>query len=195
MSYTSEEFRILNNLAVMLDLGWDILTAVNAIRDDVTDADTRAKYGRLIALLEGDVPFGDAASESRLVTDAAPCLILRAGQSSGMLQERLGQVAKLVRFRFQGGWDPYQRFIETWAVLVECGISLEDAMTALAEDFRQQPLGDVAHDILAGLRRGESIHRVAEEYPDYFSKQAVQLIRYGERKNMARTLRSLLELV
>lgn len=195
MSDTPEEYRFLNNLAVMLDLGWEIRAAISAIRDDVRDPDSRARYDNMLQRLERGEEVGDILQESELIADRTSRLIIGAGQRSGMLQARLLCAAQLVRSKYQGGWDPYRRFLETWAVLVESGISVDEALTALAEDFKEQPLGRVADEFLKGREEGRSLYEVAQKYPEFFPVQACQLLRYGERRNMARALHSITQLV
>jgi type II secretory pathway component PulF len=195
MSYTSEEYRFLNNLAVMLDLGWDLQTAIESIRNDVTDEDLLVHYDTILARLDNSSALGDTLAESELISDESSRLIIRSGQSSGMLQARLTAVAKLVGARYEGELDPYQRFLETWAVCVESGVSIEASLTALTADYQDQPLGVIAGELLAGKRSGKPLFEVAQDFPDEFSSQARQLLRYGERRNMALALRSIVKLV
>lgn len=195
MSDTSEEYRLLNNVGVMLDLGWDILTAIKAIRDSVIDDDTKVLYDHMLERLEKGDDLGDVLAESKLINASTSRLIIRSGQSTGMLQERLTRTAELVRWSFQGGWDPRRRFIETWAVLVEVGVSLEQSLVALTEDFADQELGVLAQEFLDARRENKPLYTIAAKFPDFFSKTCCQVFEYGEKRNMARALRSIIQLV
>ena len=59
----------------------------------------------------------------------------------------LPKLAKLVRATVSGEWDPRRRFFETWALMVESGISSEEALGELRHDFRRGPLGEVAEGL------------------------------------------------
>jgi type II secretory pathway component PulF len=195
MTDTSEEHRLLNNVAVMLDLGWDIITAIKAIRDDVSIGEVRDLYDTMLARLEDGEELGDVLAESKLIHASTSRLIIRSGQSAGMLQERLKRTAELVCWSSQGGWDPRRRYIETWAVLVEVGVSLDQALVALAEDFADQELGRLSQEFLQARRKNKPLYPVAESFPEFFSKQCCQVFHYGEKRNLAKALRSIVLLV
>lgn len=195
MSDISEEYRLLNNVAVMLDLGWDIITAVTAMRDDVVEKELREHYDEMLNRLHKGDDLGDVLAESKLVNAATSRLIIRTGQSTGMLQERLIRTANLVSFNYQGGWDPRRRFLETFAVLVEMGVHIEQALEALNEDFAGQMLGEVCQQFLQARKNSEPLYTVAQKFPEFFSHQCCQLLRYGERRNLARALHSIIKLV
>jgi type II secretory pathway component PulF len=195
MSEVSEEYRLLNNVAVMLDFGWDIVTVLKAIRNDVTDTEVARIYDSMLTRLERGDDLGDVLAESELITDTSSRLILRSGQKSGMLLERLGRVAEIVSYSFQGGWDPRRRFLEIFAVMVDSGVTLDDALNALCADFSGQPLGELAEAFLAARKQNDLLYVVALRFPDFFSHQCCELLRYGERRNLARALRSVNDLV
>lgn len=195
MSESSEEFRLLNNVAVLLDTGWDVTRAIRAIRDDVHDPDVRNAYDRMLMRMKEGAELGIVIAESGLIQAATTRLLIRSGSSAGMLQERVRRAAQIVRHRFQGGWDPHQRFLETWLCMVNVGLPVEDALGALVEDFGQQPLGELAMEMLKARREGRPLHQVARQWPELFNSQACELLEYGERRNLALALESIIKLV
>jgi len=112
-----------------------------------------------------------------------------------MLEAVLPRIVELVRHKHQGGWDPYRRFFEIWAALAEAGSPLEQTLLALSEDFAGQPLGEVASDFLKGVGEGRKLEELAAEHPEYFSTQAQHLLHCGSKRNMAKALRGVINLL
>jgi type II secretory pathway component PulF len=78
---------------------------------------------------------------------------------------------------------------------VESGFTIEETLVELAHDFSRGPLGEVAKGLRASAKNGKSLATGAKAFPETFGSAALDLLNYGESRDLATALRSITELI
>ena len=192
----STEHRFINNLAVLIDCGRPLHESLQNMRADETDESLRDAYSQMIeasAKRNGD--FTNVLSDYPQLCSRSSLALLKAARRSSCLGVVLPKLAELVRAKVEGELDPRQRFFETWALMVETGFSIDEALTELKHEFAHGPLGEVADGLRAAALSGQPLANAAEKFPEIFDANSRDLLRYGEARDLTRALRSINRLV
>jgi type II secretory pathway component PulF len=192
---TTEELRFINNLSVLLSIGRPLASSLRHLRATCKDQSCLPAYDAMIERTEKGGQFTDVLGDYPQLCSRSVLALLRAGRRMSCLGVILPKLAKLVRATVSGEWDPRRRFFETWALMVETGISNEEALGELRHDFRRGPLGEVAEGLRAAAQAGQSLGEGAERFPEVFDAVSRDLLQYGEHRDLARALRSITDLL
>lgn len=192
---TTEELRFINNLSVLMSAGRPLLSSLKCMRDACREPSVIAAYDAMIERTEKGGQFTDVLSDYPQLCSRSVLALLKAGRRSSCLAVVLPKLAKLVRATVSGEWDPRRRFFETWALMVETGISNDEALGELRHDFRRGPLGEVAEGLRAAIASGKSLAEGAKQFPEVFDSVSRDLLHYGEHRDLARALRSITDLL
>lgn len=191
----SEELRFVNNLAIILECGRPMLASLEHLREDCRDPECRVAYQAMVEHTERGGHFTDVLGDYPQLCSRTALALLRAGRRSGCLRQLASKLATLVRAKVDGEWDPRTRFLETWALMVESGIPLEEALSELARDFARGPLGEVAEGLRAAVVGGRKLADGAARFPDVFNAVSRDLLGYGEARDLASALRAITRLL
>jgi type II secretory pathway component PulF len=192
---TTEELRFINNLSVLISCGRPLLSSLKHMRQTCKDPACAAAYEAMIERTEKGGQFTDVLTDYPQLCSRSVLALLRAGRRTSCLSVILPKLAKLVRATVSGEWDPRRRFFETWALMVESGISNEEALGELRHDFRRGPLGEVAEGLRAAVLAGKTLAEGAERFPEVFDAVSRDLLHYGEHRDLANALRSITDLL
>lgn len=192
---STEELRFINNLSVLLSAGRPLLTSLKHMRSTCKEPICVAAYDAMIDRSEKGGQFTDVLSDFPQLCSRSALALMKAGRRSSCLAVLLPKLAKLVRATVSGEWDPRRRFFETWALMVESGISSEEALGELRHDFRRGPLGEVAEGLRGSILGGKTLAEGAERFPEVFDAVSRDLLHYGEHRDLARALRSITDLL
>lgn len=192
---TTEELRFINNLSVLMSVGRPLLSSLRSMRDTCREPACVAAYDAMIERTEKGGQFTDVLPDYPQLCSRSVLALLKAGRRSSCLAVLLPKLAKLVRATVSGEWDPRRRFFETWALMVETGISNDEALGELRHDFRRGPLGEVADGLRAAVEGGKSLAEGAARFPEVFDAVSRDLLHYGEHRDLARALRSITDLL
>ncbi|MCO5169242.1 MAG: type II secretion system F family protein [Planctomycetes bacterium] len=192
---TTEELRFINNLSVLMSLGRPLLPSLKAMRSTCREQACIAAYDAMIERTEKGGQFTEVLADFPQLCSRSVLALLKSGRRSSCLAVLLPKLAKLVRATVSGEWDPRRRFFETWALMVETGISNDEALGELRHDFRRGPLGEVAEGLRASVMGGKSLAEGARRFPEVFDEVSVDLLHYGEHRDLARALRSITDLL
>ena len=192
---TTEELRFINNLSVLVTAGRPLLSSLKHMRETCKDTACRAAYDAMVQRTEQGGQFTDVLPDYPQLCSRSVLALLKAGRRSSCLTVMLPKLAKLVRATVSGEWDPRRRFFETWALMVESGISNEEALGELRHDFRRGPLGEVAEGLRASVLAGKTLAEGAEKFNEVFDAVSRDLLHYGEHRDLAHALRSITDLL
>lgn len=192
---STEELRFINNLSVLLTAGRPLITSLKHMRSTCKEQNCIAAYDAMIERSEKGGQFTDVLSDFPQLCSRSALALMKAGRRSSCLAVLLPKLAKLVRATVSGEWDPRRRFFETWALMVESGISSEEALGELRHDFRRGPLGEVAEGLRGSILGGKTLAEGAERFPEVFDAVSRDLLHYGEHRDLARALRSITDLL
>jgi type II secretory pathway component PulF len=192
---TTEELRFINNLSVLVSLGRPLQASLKHLRDTCKDATCLAAYEAMVERTDKGGQFTDVLADYPNLCSRSVLALLKAGRRSSCLAVILPKLAKLVRATVSGEWDPRRRFFETWALMVESGISSEEALGELRHDFRRGPLGEVAEGLRTAVMAGKTLVEGSQRYPEVFDAVSRDLLHYGEHRDLARALRSITDLL
>lgn len=192
---TTEELRFINNLSVLITAGRPLLSSLRHMKETCKDPAVRAAYDAMIERTEKGGQFTDVLGDFPQLCSRSVLALLRAGRRSSCLAVMLPRLAKLVRATVSGEWDPRRRFFETWALMVESGISNDEALGELRHDFRRGPLGEVAEGLRAAVQAGKSLSDGATKFPEVFDAVSRDLLHYGEHRDLAHALRAITDLL
>ncbi len=192
---TTEELRFINNLSVLVSVGRPLLSSLRSMRETCREPGCIAAYDAMIERTEKGGQFTDVLSDYPQLCSRSVLALLKAGRRSSCLAVLLPKLAKLVRATVSGEWDPRRRFFETWALMVETGISNDEALGELRHDFRRGPLGEVAEGLRGSVEAGKSLAEGATRFPEVFDSVSRDLLHYGEHRDLARALRSITDLL
>lgn len=192
---TTEELRFINNLSVLLSAGRPLLGSLKHMRATCKEPSSLAAYDAMIDRSEKGGQFTDVLSDFPQLCSRSVLALMKAGRRSSCLAVLMPKLAKLVRATVSGEWDPRRRFFETWALMVESGISSEEALGELRHDFRRGPLGEVAEGLRGSILGGKTLAEGAERFPEVFDAVSRDLLHYGEHRDLARALRSITDLL
>lgn len=78
---------------------------------------------------------------------------------------------------------------------MECGFPTEQALGELAHDFAHGPLGEVADGLRSAAKSGRSLAKAAERFPDVFDAMSLDLMTYGEARDLPNALRAITQLI
>lgn len=191
----TEEVRFINNLAVVLRLGRPLLPSLRNLRASCRDSSCLPAYDAMIDRVDKGAEFTDVLGDYPQLCSRSSLALLKAGRRTSCLVAMLPRLAQLVRATVSGEWDPRRRFFETWALMVESGISLDEALGELRHDFRRGPLGEVAEGLREAALAGKSLSDGAARFPEVFDVVSRDLLLYGEHRDLATALRAITELV
>ena len=192
----SEELRFVNNLSVLLQCGRPLRTSLENMRDSCHNEQIKDAYDRMVKSVQQDSgDFTAVLAEYPQLCSRASLALIRAARRSNCLGVVLPKLARLVQARVEGELDPRQRFLETWALMVETGFTIEEALTELRHDFSQGPLKDVAEGLRSTAASNKSLADEARRFPEVFDANACDLLLYGEARDLAHALRSITRLI
>jgi type II secretory pathway component PulF len=190
-----EELRFINNLAVLLEVGRPLLQTLRNLKDCCHDPACVPAYEAMIEVTERGGDFSEVLPDYPQLCSRSTLALLKAGRRSSCLGVLLPKMARLVRATVEGEWEPRRRFFETWALMVETGISLQDGLGELQHDFKRGPLGEVAEGLRRAIAGGKSLADGAHDFPEVFDALSIDLLQYGEARDLARALRSITQLI
>lgn len=186
---STEELRFINNLSVLVGLGRPLVPSLKHLRAACKEQDCIPAYDAMIARADQGGQFTEVLGDYPQLVSRSVLALLKAGRRSSNLGTVLPKLAKLVRATVSGEWDPRRRFFETWALMVETGISIQDGLGELQHDFKRGPLGEVAEGLRAAIAGGKSLADGARDFPEVFDALSIDLLQYGEARDLARALR------
>ncbi|MGE0712169.1 MAG: type II secretion system F family protein [Planctomycetota bacterium] len=187
----SAELRFLNNLSVLLECGRPLRTSLQNLRKDEPSEANRQAYDAMVAALDKTGDFTSVLSDFPQLCSRTSLALLRAARRTSTLTGVLPRLARLVRAKVEGEFDPRQRFLETWALMVETGFSVDEALSELGEEFCSGPLCEVAEGLRGAVRGGKSLAEGASRFPEVFSAASTDLLQYGEARDLAFALRAI----
>ncbi|MEZ6184879.1 MAG: type II secretion system F family protein [Planctomycetota bacterium] len=190
-----EELRFVNNLSILLECGRPLLRSFRNMRAATLDEGCKAAYDAMIAATEGGNDFTTVLGDYPQLCSRSTLALLKAGRRSSCLGVLLPKLAHLVRSTVEGHWEPRRRFFETWALMVEAGIPLEEGLGELSHDFRQGPLNEVAEGLRKSVVAGGSLSEGARKHPEFFDAVCLDLLEYGQSRDLARALRAITRLI
>lgn len=192
---STEELRFINNLSVLVGLGRPLVPSLKHLRAACKDEDCIPAYDAMIARADQGGQFTEVLGDYPQLVSRSVLALLKAGRRSSNLGVVLPKLAKLVRATVSGEWDPRRRFFETWALMVEGGIPVEESLGELRHDFRRGPLGEVADGLRQAVSAGKTLAQGAERFPEVFDAVSRDLLHYGEHRDLAQALRSICDLI
>lgn len=71
-------------------------------------------------------------------------------------------------------------FCYAMQALLDGGVTLNDALDALAKEAQSSGLAGILADLKLHIEAGDTLHNALNKYPDIFPKQMVHLVRAGE---------------
>lgn len=187
----SHELRFFNNLSVLIECGRPLEASLNNLLQDERNEDLRTAYGTMVEHLQKGEDFTKVLGDYPQLCSRTSLALLRAARRTSTLANVLPRLASLVRARVEGELDPRQRFLETWALMVETGFSVDEALTELAEEFSSGPLGDIAKHLQSCVRGGQPLADGAQRFPEVFGAASRDLLNYGEARDLAYALRAI----
>jgi len=190
-----EELRFINNLSILMECGRPLLPSLRHLRDCCTDRDCLPAFDAMIQVTERGGDFTEALLEHPELCSRTSLALLRAGRRSSCLDVLLPKVASLIRSKVEGEWDPRRRFFETWALMTESGIPVEESLTELRHDFGKGPLAEVAEGLRTAVASGKKLYEGARRFPEVFDAVSIDLLQYGEARNLAKALRGITQLI
>ena len=190
------ELRFINNLSVLLECGRPLRNSFRVMKDALYDTpkETEAYAAMHQAVSKGEDFTHVLADYPELCTRSSLAL-LRAARRTSTLAAVLPRLAVLVRARHEGELDPRQRFFETWAIMVDTGFSVDEALQELGQEFNLGPLREVADGLRAASRDGKLLAEGAVRFPEVFDAVSCDLLRYGEARDLAKALRAINRLI
>ncbi|MCA8926384.1 MAG: type II secretion system F family protein [Planctomycetes bacterium] len=190
-----EELRFINNLSILLECGRPLLSCFRNLQAATDDEACKAAYTAMIAATESGNDFTTVLGDYPQLCSRSTLALLQAGRRSSCLGVLLPKLAHLVRSTVEGHWEPRRRFFETWALMVEAGIPLEEGLGELNHDFRRGPLREVAEGLRATVAAGGSLSDGAKKFPEFFDAVSIDLLEYGHARDLARALRAITRLI
>ena len=190
-----EELRFVNNLSILLDIGRPLLQSFRCLQSATEDENCRAAYAAMIEATEAGNDFTTVLGDYPSLCSRSTLALLQAGRRTSCLGVLLPKLARLVRSTVEGHWEPRRRFFETWALMVESGIPLEEGLAELDHDFRQGPLGEVARGLRKTHSEGGTLADGAKQFPECFDAVCIDLLEYGQSRDLARALRAIMRLI
>jgi type II secretory pathway component PulF len=191
----NEALRFVNNLAIQIDMGRPLLTSLRHLRASCQQEDCLEAYDGMIQAVERGGDFTEPLADYPQLVSRSSLALLKAARRSSCLGVLLPKLAHLVRATVEGEWDPRRRFFESWALMVEGGIEIPQSLGELAHDFRRGPLKEVAEGLRASSVAGRSLAEGAKRFPEVFDEVAIDLLQYGEARDLARALRAITRLL
>jgi len=127
--------------------------------------------------------------------NSAAALLKKPGQgiSTGQASQKAGNaIAKLQGFRFEfgPGRKDVLNFSNQLAVMIKAGISIHDALEAIAEQVENQKFKQIIITIKNDIEGGKSFSQSLARYPDVFSNLYVNMMAAAE---VSGSLASMLE--
>ncbi|OHB55799.1 MAG: hypothetical protein A2Y07_08215 [Planctomycetes bacterium GWF2_50_10] len=127
--------------------------------------------------------------------NSAAALLKKPGQgiSTGQAAQTAGNaLAKLQGFRFEfgPGRKDVLNFSNQLAVMIKAGISIHDALEAIAEQVENRKFKEIITTIKADIEGGKSFSQSLARYPDVFSNLYVNMMAAAE---VSGSLASMLE--
>jgi type II secretory pathway component PulF len=187
----SPELRFMNNLSVLMECGRPLEDSLRNLQKDERSENLRDAYSAMVDSLLRTGDFTAPLPEYPQVCARSSLALLRAARRTSTLAKVLPLLATLVRARVEGELDPRQRFMETWALMVETGFSIDDALAELGKEFSSGPLGEVAEGLRSAVRSGRTLAEGAQRFPEVFSAASRDLLNYGEARDLAFALRAI----
>lgn len=191
----SEELRFLNNLSVLVRCGRPLLSSFQHIRDDCDEPDLVPAYEAMIASVRKGGDFTQVLGDYPGLCSRTSLALLKAARRANCLAVTLPRIVDLVRAKVEGVLAPQRRFFETWALFVESGFTVEETLVELSHDFSRGPLGEVAEGLRSSSAAGKSLAVGAKRFPETFGAVAVDLLNYGESRDLASALRAITALI
>lgn len=195
MSNDSEELRFINNLSVLVAMGRPLRETLANMRKACQIEALLPAYDAMIETLDKGGDFTTVLGDYPQLCSRSSQALLGAARRSSCLAIVLPKLARLIHARVDGELDPRQRFLETWALLVECGFSTEAALGELTHDFAHGPLGEVAEGLRAAAQGGRRLASAAERFPEAFDAMSIDLLAYGEARDLPNALRAITRLI
>ena len=190
-----EELRFINNLAVLFEIGRPLLASLRHLRMSCQQEDCLEAYDAMIQATERGGDFTDPLGDYPQLVSRSSLAVLKAGRRASCLGVLLPKLSRVVRATVEGEWDPRQRFFMTWALMVEGGIAIPEALSELSHDFRSGPLKEVADGLRTDNMAGRMLADGARRFPEVFDEVSIDLLRYGEARDLARALRCITRLL
>jgi type IV pilus assembly protein PilC len=75
-------------------------------------------------------------------------------------------------------------FTSQFATMFDAGMSVISCLSSLARQTRNKVLRDVIEDLIARIKRGESLSDALSEHPKVFDKQYLCMVQAGEKSGM-----------
>lgn len=191
------ELRFINNLSVLLECGRPLQNSFRVLQKAAARGTPKEReaYEAMAKAVEKGEDFTLVLADFPELCARSSLALLKTARRTSTLAAVLPRLAVLVRARHEGELDPRQRFFETWALMVETGFSIEEALQELGQEFSHGPLREVADGLSAARRSGKSLAHGAERFPEVFDPVSCDLLRYGEARDLARALRAINRLI
>ncbi|MBL4846511.1 MAG: type II secretion system F family protein [Planctomycetes bacterium] len=190
------ELRFINNLAVLLECGRPLRNSFRVMKDaSLGTPKEKEAYEAMAKAVEKGEDFTLVLADFPELCSRSSLALLKAARRTSTLAAVLPRLAVLVRARHEGELDPRQRFFETWALMVETGFSIEEALQELCQEFSHGPLREVADGLRAANRSNKLLAEGAILFPEVFDPVSCDLLRYGEARDLAKALRAINRLI
>jgi type II secretory pathway component PulF len=191
----SEELRFITDLSVLLGYGRPLLGSLKNMASDCRDPSHAPAYAAIIECAEKGGDFTSVLGDYPHLVSRTSAALLKAARRANCLAVVLPKLALLVQAKVEGELDPRGRFFETWALFIESGFKVEESLRELSTDFSRGPLGEVAEGLRASSAKGKSLAEGAKAFREVFGASAVDLLEYGESRDLASALRAINELI
>lgn len=193
---STSELRFLNNLSVLLECGRPLRNSFAMLRDASQGSpQEKEAYTAMARAVDKGEDFTLVLADYPNFCSRSSLALLKAARRSSSLAAVLPRLANLVRARAEGELDPRRRFFETWALMVETGFSVEEALVELGQEFSHGPLREVADGLRGAASTGQLLAEGAAKFPEVFDPVSCDLLRYGEARDLAKALRAINRLI
>lgn len=191
------ELRFINNLSVLLDCGRPLENSFRVLKEQARRGTPKEReaYDAMAKAVDKGEDFTQVLGDYPELCTRSSLALLKAARRTSTLAAVLPRLAVLVRARHEGELDPRRRFFETWALMVETGFSVEEALQELGQEFSHGPLREVADGLSAARQSGKSLAEGAQRFPEVFDAASSDLLRYGEARDLAKALRAINRLI
>ena len=193
---SNSELRFLNNLSVLLECGRPLRNSFAVLREACLGSPAEKQaYAAMSRAVDKGEDFTLVLADFPQLCSRSSLALLKAARRTSTLAAVLPRLALLVRARVEGELDPRRRFFETWALMVETGFSVDEALEELGQEFSHGPLYEAAEGLREANRSDRLLAEGAKRFPEVFDPVSCDLLRYGEARDLAKALRAINRLI